>query len=402
MELTAGYPFWLMQDGLPFQYPKLLENVSVPVAIIGGGISGALTAYYLTEAGIECILLDGRSIGLGSTCASTSLLQYELDIPLHQLIERVGEYSAVKAYQLCGASVDLLAGIADKIGFKEYEPRNSLFLSTRKKQLSFMEAEYIARKNAGFEVSMLSKNALRDIYGLKGEHAILSKKGATIDAYALTHALLQYSIRNGLRVFDRSKVTAIQYLTGGIELKTNEGYMVQAGKLVNASGFEIVQFISKKILDLYCTYALISENQTEKDPLWKDGAMIWNTEDPYLYIRLTKDNRILVGGRDERFSTKASRLLYQKKGDLLEKDIKELFPNLNFKPEFAWSGSFGKTKDALPYIGTYFKTPHTYYALGFGGNGITFSVIAAEIITDLIRGKSNANAKIFAFERNSK
>jgi glycine/D-amino acid oxidase-like deaminating enzyme len=163
-----------------------------------------------------------------------------------------------------------------------------------------------------------------------------------------------------------------------------------------------VQFISKDILDLYCTYALVSENQTEKEPLWHNGAMIWNTEDPYLYVRLTKDNRILVGGRDERFSTKASRRLYEKKGNLLQKDIKKILPQLNFKPEFTWSGSFGKTKDALPYIGTYAKTPHTYYALGFGGNGITFSVIAAAIITDLIRGKRNADSKIFAFERNTK
>jgi glycine/D-amino acid oxidase-like deaminating enzyme len=402
MELTAGYPFWLMQDGLPFQYPKLLENASVPVAIIGGGISGALTAYYLTEAGIECMLIDGRTIGLGSTCASTSLLQYELDIPLHQLIERVGEYSAVKAYQLCGESIDLLTGIMDKIGFTEYDLRNSLFLSTRKKQLSFMEAEYMARKNAGFEVSMLSKKELRDLYGLEGEYAIRSEKGATIDAYALTHAILQYSIRKGLRVFDRSKVAAVQYRAAGIELKTDEGFVIHAGKLVNASGFEIVHFISKDIMDLYCTYALISESQTEKNLLWQDGAMIWNTEDPYLYIRLTKDNRILVGGRDERFSTKASRSLYQKKGELLQKDLKKILPQITFKPEFAWSGSFGKTKDALPYIGTYVKTLHTYYALGFGGNGITFSVIAAEIITDLILGKRNDNAKIFAFERNSK
>ena len=89
MELTAGYPFSLIQHGLPFQYPKLQENISTEVVIIGGGISGALTAHFLTEAGIGCVLLDGRTIGLGSTCASTSLLQYELDTPLHQLRNRL-------------------------------------------------------------------------------------------------------------------------------------------------------------------------------------------------------------------------------------------------------------------------------------------------------------------------
>ncbi len=72
MELTAGYPFSLIQHGLPYQYPTFLKNISSGVVIIGGGISGALSAFYLTEAGIECVLLDGRTIGLGSTCASTS------------------------------------------------------------------------------------------------------------------------------------------------------------------------------------------------------------------------------------------------------------------------------------------------------------------------------------------
>ncbi len=146
---------------------------------------------------------------------------------------------------------------------------------------------------------------------------------------------------------------------------------------------------------------LYSENATEKNELWKDGTMIWNTDDPYLYMRLTRDNRIIIGGRDERFSTKTSREIFQKKALLLQKDFAKIFPDLQFNSEFAWSGTFGKTKDALPYIGEYSKTPNTYYALGFGGNGITFSVVAAQIITDLIKGKLNRDAEIFSFSRKS-
>lgn len=85
IELVAGYPYWLIKTGLPYQYPKLLENKKCRALIIGGGISGALTAYYCAEASIESILIDGRPIGLGSACVSTSLLQYELDLPRHKL-----------------------------------------------------------------------------------------------------------------------------------------------------------------------------------------------------------------------------------------------------------------------------------------------------------------------------
>jgi glycine/D-amino acid oxidase-like deaminating enzyme len=106
-----------------------------------------------------------------------------------------------------------------------------------------------------------------------------------------------------------------------------------------------------------------------------------------------------MGGRDERFSTKASRKLFEKKSSLLKRDFEKLFPDIPFRTEFSWSGTFGKTKDSLPFIGAYSKTPNTYYALGFGGNGITFSVIGAMMIRDFILGNNNRDAELFRFGR---
>jgi glycine/D-amino acid oxidase-like deaminating enzyme len=311
----------------------------------------------------------------------------------------VGEYNAVKSYQLCGESIAIGVGIMKEIGYRDYELRKSLFFTSRRSQLSFMKKEFTARRGAGFDVSFLSGDEIYKEYGLKAEYGILSEKGATVDAYMLTHALLQHSMKKGLKVYDRTKIVEINYEGENVKVKTEEGFYVRSAKLVNASGFEIVNFISKNIVDLYCTYAVISENEQEKQPLWKDRVMIWNTEDPYIYMRLTEDNRILVGGRDEPFSNKASRKLYTKKAELLVRDFNKLFPQYKLKSEFAWSGTFGKTKDSLPYIGAFSKTPNTYYALGFGGNGITFSIIGARIITDLILGKNNKDSEIFSFER---
>jgi glycine/D-amino acid oxidase-like deaminating enzyme len=401
MELTAGYPFWLIKNGIPFEYPKLLRNVSCRVVVIGGGISGALTAYHLIEKGIECVLVDGRSIAMGSTCASTSLLQYELDMPLHLLINQIGQMKAVRSYQLCGESIDILTGIMDKIGFDGYQLRKSLYFTTHKQQRSFIEKEFDARNQAGFDVSFLSSNEIGENYGLEAEYAILSQKGATVDAYSLTHALLQYSKKRGLQVFDRTEIHEITYNENKVHLKTGEGFMLTAEKVVNASGFEVVNFISKDIVDLYCTYAVISENSQEQDDFWKDRVMMWNTDNPYLYLRLTMDNRIIIGGRDVRFSHKASRTMFEEKAVRLCADFDKLFPGKKLKAEFAWSGTFGVTKDSLPYIGELSKTPNTYYALGFGGNGITFSAIAARIITDHILGIRNPDSEIFSFSRRS-
>ncbi len=400
MELVAGYPFWLIKDGLLYTYPKLLENKKCEAIIIGGGISGALTAWHLTQAGIECILVDGRAIGLGSTCASTSLLQYELDTPLHKLKKNIGEKNAVRAYQLCSDAIDKLINIINDIGHKEIHKRKSLFFSTHYRQKKFLQDEYLARKTAGFEVEILSDRELSRNYNLKAAYGILSGQGATTNAYSLTHEILQYCIRKGLKVFDRTKIKGIDYGKDGVTLKTNEGCVIMASHVINATGYEVINVIGKKIVDLDCTYAIISESRAEKNDLWKDDIMMWNTDDPYLYMCSADKNRIIVGGRDESFTNMKTMHAYlDKKSSLLERDFAKIFPPSSIKKEFAWSGVFGKTKDSLPYIGNYSKTPHTFYALGFGGNGITFSLVAAEIISDLLLGRKNRDADIFSFTR---
>ncbi len=127
MDLSTGYPYWLINSGLPAQYPSLDTSLKTDVLIIGGGISGALVAYYLTHSGVKCTLVDGRTIGLGSTCASTSLLQYELDKPLSELSLQIGFSSASRAYQKCAEAIDALQRLSEKIKFTPFEKQQSLF-----------------------------------------------------------------------------------------------------------------------------------------------------------------------------------------------------------------------------------------------------------------------------------
>jgi len=400
MNLTTGYPYWLINSGLVATYPKLEHSVKTDVVVIGGGISGALAAYYISNAGLECKVVDGRSIGLGSTCASTSLLQYELDKPLSILADQIGFQSAARAYVMCSEAINTLQNISEKIKFTLFEKRKSLYFAAYKKDKKLIETEFTYRKKAGFHVQLLGEKEIQQRFGFSAPAAILSLQGATTDAYMLTHALLQSIIKKGNEVFDRTLISKIEYKRNGVKLFTEKGHSITAKKIVNASGYEITEFVDKKIVKLNSTYALASEHIQSPVPVWKDKTLLWNTADPYLYMRLTKDNRVIIGGRDEEFYNTSKRdKLIKKKSSLLRKDFSKLFPEIELIPEFSWAGTFGSTKDALPYIGTYSKTPHTYYALGFGGNGITFSVIAAEIIRDMITGKKNKDALLYAFER---
>lgn len=401
MNLRSGYPFWLVKNGLPYDYPKLLQNMKADVVIIGGGISGALMGYYLAKENVNCIIVDTRTIGLGSTCASTSLLQYEIDTPLVKLKDMIGIKKAVRAYQLCAKSIDTLGNIAKEIGFKDFTFKKSLYYAAKQKHLKFLREEFAIRRENGFDVTYLDAGEIKAQFGFEATGAILSAIGAQTNAYAFTHALHQYSISKGVKVFDRTEVVSIKHKQQGVKMQTATGVYIEAGTLVYANGYEAANYIDKKIVKLESTFAVISEHKEDSQPVWSNDVLIWNTNDPYLYMRTTGDGRILVGGRDEAFyDPKRRDKLLPYKTKSLVKDFNTLFPAVKFVPEFSWAGTFGATKDGLPYIGNYKELPNSLFALGFGGNGITFSLIAAEILSDLIKGRDNADAAIFSFNRN--
>jgi glycine/D-amino acid oxidase-like deaminating enzyme len=400
MNLKAGLPYWLIKDGLPYDYPRLDKNIVTDVIVMGGGISGAITAYYLLKAGINCVVADSRSIGLGSTCASTSLLQYEIDVPLIHLKDKIGLANAVDAYKLCGNSIGKLSDIAKEVSFHDFTFKKSLYYAADKKDVSFLKNEYQIRRENNFRVEFLEKDDIEKQFKFKAPGGILSELAAVTNAYGLTHAIHQYNLEKGGQVYQRTHIKHIHHKKDGVELITDDNISITAKKLIYANGYEAVNYISKKIIDLSSTYATASESGAIRQDGWRDDTIIWNTAKPYLYMRSTPDGRIIVGGRDEKFYNPEKRdKLIESKSLRLKKDFNTIFPRIEFKPEFNWTGVFGSTKDGLPIIGPYKKLAHSYFALGFGGNGITFSVIAAEIITDMILGKYSDDIKLFGFER---
>ena len=116
-----------------------------------------------------------------------------------------------------------------------------------------------------------------------------------------THNLLQYTIKKGLQVYDRTTISTISHSSRGVALVVESGYRIKARKLIYSTGYEVVKYIDKPIVKLQSTYPTISETLSLVRPYGKDDMLIWNTADPHLYMRTTPDNRIMVGGRDEDF-----------------------------------------------------------------------------------------------------
>jgi len=125
-------------------------------------------------------------------------------------------------------------------------------------------------------------------------------------------------------------------------------------------------------------------------------------------MRTTTDNRMIVGGEDIPFQSEITRdkLLRRKIKNLekafaknLEKAFAKFYPDIPFITDMAWCGTFSSTEDGLPYIGPWPGKNKMLFALGYGGNGITFSMIAAQVIANIISGKKDERQELFGFDR---
>lgn len=396
MDLTSELPFWTVRNGLLQVYPPLVSDIRCDALIVGGGISGALLAHRLAKRGVECVLIDRRDIGHGSTSASTALLQYEIDTPLHQLRLQVGNYAAERAYSLGIEAIQQLQKLAGKeCGFAL---RPSLQIATRTRDVGGLKKEYLARRKLNFAVTMLDRWDLRQC-GIEGAGALRSRIAAEVDPYRLTHHLLRLACSGGLRIFDRTNALRYSHSRSHVTVDTDRGPKIRCGAIFFATGYETRDILPEKIVTFKSTYALVSEPIADLD-WWKDRSVIWGTGDPYIYMRTTTDNRVLIGGEDDGvLNPKRRDRQIPSKTVRLVRRFNALFSHAQIEPAFGWAGLFGSTKDGLAYIGCHPSFPRAYFALGFGGNGITFSEIASRILTDLFLGRQDRDEKIFRFDR---
>jgi glycine/D-amino acid oxidase-like deaminating enzyme len=400
MNLYQQHPYWLMKNGLVSSYPALQNNLQVDVAIMGAGISAALTAWHLRNSGLSVAVFDKNHAAMGSTAASTAFLQYEIDTPLTQLKKTVGEVNAVQCYKLCRKAIYDIENLCQSLkpAF-DFHIKPSLQFASFKTHVAGLKAEYELRKKNGFKIEWLEKEEIIKTFGFDAPGALFSKDGGEVDAYLLTHALLKSFQEAGHKVYNNTPINNIEYNRTGVTLLTNNDLKIKAKKLVIACGYESLHYIPKKIADINSTYAMVSEPISDNF-FWHQNSLIWETAIPYMYFRVVSENRILIGGRDDPFHhPHIAPSTINKKTEMLRKAFLKKMPHIPLVPDFKWAGAFASTKDGLPYIGSIPERPDTYFALGFGGNGITFSVIAAEIIHDLILGKTNKNASIFSFNR---
>lgn len=396
---------WLNADGAePHRYPLLRGHHKVDLAIVGGGLSGALIALTMAEAGVSVALLEGARVARGSTAASTALLLQEPDMDLGKLRERYGAKASRRIWAVSrDAAHDLIATIKRLRIACELSERPSIYFTTDRDRVAELRQELGRRHDGGFAGEWLTPGALRRRTGMTGAGAISTTGNAQFDPYRASLGLTRAARRAGAAIYEGSPVRRIRQMDTGVRLHTAHG-SVDAAKVVIATGYATPHF--RPLAGRFAmrhTYVLATRPLTmaERREVGLGAVLLWDTERPYHYARWTQDHRLLLGGADRAVRPGSRRpAVFATAIRELREHFEGLYPALSeIGIETAWEGLFAMTPDSLPYIGAHRRYPNHLFALGYGGNGMTFASLAARILLEQWQGAASADHQLFAFDR---
>jgi len=198
-----------------------------------------------------------------------------------------------------------------------------------------------------------------------------------------------------VRLFAPVEVTDIEMGKRAMVASMRDGPTIRCRALVLATGYEFPKLVPLRGHRITSTWAIATKPQRAR--LWPEECLIWEAADPYLYIRTTPDARVICGGEDAPFLHAAERdALISRKVARIRHKLGTLFPRLDTTPEFAWTASFGVTSTAAEYRPDS-RPQELLGSLGYGGNGITYSRIAAELVRSGLSGGTDPDADLFAF-----
>ncbi|WP_454760887.1 NAD(P)/FAD-dependent oxidoreductase [Caulobacter segnis] len=394
-DLRTGRSLWADSPGLGVPVRSLTAAISVDVAVVGAGISGAFMAHELSKDHSVAVL-DRRAPLMGSTVASTALLQWEIDLPLTTLAKKIGAVNARRAYLRSRRAVDALKRIVAEerivCGLKN---KSSLYLAGDAYGHRALEAEAQDRAEIGLESRYLDAAALREQFGVERTGAIVSSGSASGDPARLAAALLRRAHARGARIWSPVEVMQAVSDPDGVTLLTDTDHAVRAKSVVFCCGYEFPKSIPTPGADVISTWAMASKPR-QRCPAWLRDMLVWEASDPYLYLRMGGDGRLIVGGEDEASATAhQDKAKLKQKQKVLSAKLRRLLPDTAFEIDYGWAGAFGESATGLPSIGPIESMDHTWAVMGFGGNGITYSVIASEIVAAEIRGERDADADLY-------
>ena len=405
MQKTVENVYWKKKSKVQKIYPYLADDISTDVLMIGGGIAGALTTYYLAKEGVKVSVVERNIIGYGATSTANAILEYQSDMDMYKLEKIIGQKQARRVFKLCLDAIDMIEDIDNEFekptGFKR---QDSIYFTNKFMQKSNMSKEFLVRKNAGFDTSLLDSHAVLNI-----SSGILTKNAsAIINPYMFTQALFEYlSKMKNVKIYENTEIKEIKTMFDSVECITSNGFKITSNSLIFTTGVETLKYINNPNIDLYKTFTIVSKPLIEKEYM-KDSTINFTARDsidPCHYIRFDNNGRIIFGGENTKLTEKFmdNKYFYNVSNDKYKKlntSMNKLFSNIeNIPIEFAFNSTYASTKDGLPYVDEIPNMPNCFCNLGLGSNGIIYSAIGAGMLKNAINGLYTKDMNIFRINR---
>jgi len=361
---------WTKSTELP-RFQRLDGDKKTDVLIIGGGMCGLLCAYYLQQAGTDCILAEGNRIACGITKNTTAKITSQHGLIYAKLIRGMGEEKAKMYLQANQAALAEYARLCGNISCG-FERKNAYTYSLTDR--SKIEAEVDAVNRLGLKAKFTEAAVLP----FETAGTICFREQAQFNP-------LQFisGICSGLNIYENTFIQDITPHKAVADCGT-----ITADKIIIATHFPFINKHGSYFLKLYQhrSYVAAFENAPDLDGMYVDES------DSGMSFR-NYDNLILIGGGGHKTGKQGGAW------NEIYNFADRYYPNA--KPMYSWATQDCMSLDGVPYIGKYSKrTPDLYVASGFNKWGMTSSMAAAMILKDMILGKKNEYAEVFSPQRN--
>lgn len=407
MKTRYGVSYWL--DQFPSSrrpsYPRHRGHLDIDVVIVGGGLTGCMTAYAFAAAGVRVALLEAGRIGLGASVTSTALVMQEPDVDFLEIERLYGLRAARRAWQMMRrAALDLAATIR-RLDLKcRLEEQDSIYFTTAADAVRRLRRECDARRAGGLDASWLNARQLRQATAIDGAQAgILVHGNAQVDPYRACVGFAAAAAERGAAIFEQSPLRRAHGGRKKVEIRTDRGTL-RADRIVIATGGATPAYRPlARHLKRFDTYVVLTPPlpAAVRSELGRRGAMLWDTDAPYHYLRWTSDDRVMFGGGDQPHvaARRGPSILVQRTGQLMY-ELSTLYPAISgVQPEYAWAGEYAASPDGLPLIGPHRNYGRHLFALGHAGNGLASAYLASRILLRAHLDEAAKGDDVFGFMR---
>ena len=367
--------YWMASIEQP-DYPALNEDIKVEIAIVGGGIVGITTAYMLKKQGINAAILEADHILQGTTGHTTAKITSQHELIYSKIKKQMGEEFAKQYADANETAIKTIEKIICENNIEcDYFPQSAYVFTQEDKYINQIKEEVETASSLGIKASYVEEIP----FSIPIKGAVRFDDQAQFHPLKFLHPLAQKLKDDGVQIFEQSRVVDIEE-DGNYILITSHGKKVTAEKVIIASHYPFYNKHGLYFGRLYTerSYA-IAIKAKEKYP----GGMYINIEEPARSLRSLETEQgelIIVGGNHHKTGQGEDTSLHYE-------DLKD-FANTIFTVEdypYRWSTQDCMTLDSVPYVGNFTsRTPNLYIATGFGKWGMTNSIAAATILSDLI------------------